>query len=598
MAVEHRFASRLPSVLLLGACLAALWGCADVTVRHVRAPDRILEPAPAGYPAGQTAHFAESLPELLLSYSAASFARGRSAERLRPGEALVFFTASAGQAYQALARLDNADQTAARAQVLYNAALAHCLRLATRQNHFDASVTLDLHASAGGPVPVTHTGFNRPATSFGDIELCADSRVSGLEHQFHVDGAGVPVMLRNTDSYVRGGHGYFPPKARFAATAVLHFEGPEATPSRLELLNPLTISQVRVQGRPMLLAADLTTPLARMVADADLLRLSILGFLRANRTEDIRGIHMIEPYEPGKIPVILVHGLLSSPITWAPLFNELRGDPLLRERFQFWACYYPTGHPVFRNAAEVRDELARLRADFDPDHRDPALDHMVLIGHSMGGLIAKLVTQEGGPDFWRLVSARPVDDYQLSPTVRQRLEETLLFTRQKAVTRVVFIGTPHHGAHMGQSIPAWIAERLIKFRPDLDQVSKELAQRIPDMPYGHVPTSVEELAPNSLALRILAARPAPPGVHYHSIIGVKPKGGPSSRRAEPGDGVVAYTSAHLDGVESELVVPANHFTVHQNQQTFQEIRRILLEHLADLPETLVHRTEPSEDRNP
>jgi pimeloyl-ACP methyl ester carboxylesterase len=447
-------------------------------------------------------------------------------------------------------------------------------------------------------VPVWHSGFTRSPASFGKTELCIDFRVRGLEHQVHADGAGVPLIVRTTDSCTRGGHSYFPPKATFAATAVLHFDGPEGTATRLELLNPLTITQVEIQGRSLPLSSDLTTPLARLVAGEDLLRLDYLGFLRANKLTDRRGIHMVEPYEPGKIPVILIHGLLSSPITWAPLFNELRSDPLLRERFQFWACYYPTGHPFFGSATEVRADLSRLRADFDPDHRDAAFDHMVLIGHSMGGLIAKLITQEGGPDLWSIVSPKSLDDLELSAALRDRLRRSFFFQRETAVERVIFIGTPHHGATLSHSLPAWLGEHLVQFRTDIDQFAKEMKQRIPDMSYGHMPTSVELLAPDSPALRILAARPPPPGVHYHSVIGVEPKAWPLFRQREAGDGIVAYTSAHLDGVESELVVPASHFTVHQHAQTVREVRRILLEHLATLPQAVAQRTERAQNKSP
>jgi hypothetical protein len=109
-----------------------------------------------------------------------------------------------------------------------------------------------------------------------------------------------------------------------------------------------------------------------------------------------------------------------------------------------------------------------------------------------------------------------------------------------------------------------------------------MVQRIPDLPYGHVPTCIELLAPDSPALRILAARSAPPGVHYHSVIGVEPERWQLPWHAQAGDGVVPYNSAHLEGVESELVVPASHTTVHQHPETVKEIRRILMAHLATL----------------
>jgi hypothetical protein len=201
----------------------------------------------------------------------------------------------------------------------------------------------------------------------------------------------------------------------------------------------------------------------------------------------------------------------------------------------------------------------------------------------MGGLVSKLVTQDGGADLWRAVSATPFDELDLSPALREKLRETFFFQRLSGVTRVIFIATPHHGATLSQSVAGWFGAHLVHFRTDLENFAKEMAQRIPDYVYGHIPTSIELLAPDSPALRILAARPAPPGVHYHSVIGVEPKGWQLFSHAEPGDCVVAYRSAHLEGAESELVVPANHFTVHHHPETVKEIRRILMEHLATMP---------------
>src|SRR5262249_41380754 len=155
-----------------------------------------------------------------------------------------------------------------------------------------------------------------------------------------------------------------------------------------------------VRGRTVPLETDLTTPLAYYLAGTDLDRLQYVGFLRADRLQGRTGIYTPEPYQPGKIPVVLVHGLLSSPLTWAPLFNDLRADPRIRERFQFWVYFYPTGNPYLATAADLRKNLARLRADFDPEHKDAALDRMVFVGHSMGGLVSKLMTTDSGDDFW------------------------------------------------------------------------------------------------------------------------------------------------------------------------------------------------------
>jgi hypothetical protein len=50
----------------------------------------------------------------------------------------------------------------------------------------------------------------------------------------------------------------------------------------------------------------------------------------------------------------------------------------------------------------------------------------------------------------------------------------------------------------------------------------------------------------------------------------------------PSDGVVSERSARLDGAASELIVPADHTTVQCHPLAVMEVRRILLEHLAEL----------------
>jgi len=116
-----------------------------------------------------------------------------------------------------------------------------------------------------------------------------------------------------------------------------------------------------------------TTPLAYFLADTRLETAAYVGFLRGDSLQGRYGVHMLEPYQPGKVPVVLVHGLLSSPLTWMPAFNDLRADPALRDRFQFWFYFYPTGDPYLATAADLRRDLENLRAGLDPEHRgDPA----------------------------------------------------------------------------------------------------------------------------------------------------------------------------------------------------------------------------------
>ena len=78
------------------------------------------------------------------------------------------------------------------------------------------------------------------------------------------------------------------------------------------------------------------------------------GLLNPDKVKKLAGIYMLEPYQPGKIPVLMVHGLWSSPITWMEMFNDLRGDPELERNYQFWFYLYPTGQPFWRSATQLR----------------------------------------------------------------------------------------------------------------------------------------------------------------------------------------------------------------------------------------------------
>ena len=67
------------------------------------------------------------------------------------------------------------------------------------------------------------------------------------------------------------------------------------------------------------------------------------------------------------MPVVMVHGLWSSPITWMEMYNDLRSDPQVRENYQFWFYLYPTGQPFWTSATQMREDLAMMRREVDPN---------------------------------------------------------------------------------------------------------------------------------------------------------------------------------------------------------------------------------------
>jgi pimeloyl-ACP methyl ester carboxylesterase len=294
------------------------------------------------------------------------------------------------------------------------------------------------------------------------------------------------------------------------------------------------------------------------------------------------GIHPMEPYQPGRVPVIFVHGTVSSPLWWGEMLNTLYSDPVLRERCQFWLYAYNTGLPVAISAATFREAVSNYVQRLDPEGKDPTLRQIVVVGHSQGGLLAKLAVTSPGDKLWRAVSDRNLDEVTLKPEQREWLRRALFFNAVPAITRVVFICTPHRGSYRATSFVRRLAARLVTLpsrfvmtTQDALTLKKEL--RLPAEYHLSSPTSLEGMSPKNPVLLAMAEIPPVPGVTAHSIIAAKDPG----KVPEANDGIVEYSSAHVPYVESELIVRSGH-TAQDKSPTIEEIRRILLEHLRSL----------------
>jgi pimeloyl-ACP methyl ester carboxylesterase len=555
----------------------------------------------------------EKQPDILFALAEITYHLGSDAERHQDREAVVYYYLCAGYAYHYLfddgySDQDSASQkefpegkeakaTSFQAPVfdprfrlacdLYNRGLSKCIRIAQRVGRLDARQVLRLPTADAQQITlsVSHHGFAWTSEEFGPLLFCSDYQVVGLDNHYRSFGLGVPLIgVRVHAAESAPGQAFYPREVSFPVTAFFRFQGSLADltacrAGRLELVNPVAMRQVVVKDRPVPLEADLTTPLAYFLSRTDLSQQEYAGFLRPDRLKDQTGVYFFEPYQQGKIPVLMIHGLLSSPVTWAPLFNDLRADPVLNARYQFWFYRYPTGNPYLLTAADLRQSLDRLRAALDPQHADPAFDKMVLVGHSMGGLIAKLLTQDSGDDFWKLVSQQPFDQLRGTPEDRDQVQRVFYFEKELGVRRVIFLATPHHGSKLSPSPPARLLAKLIRLPSRLQEVTADLMKDNPGFwtdGKGHkrIPTSIDLLSPSSPALELLAGRQGPPGVLYHSVIGVA-----HGRIPDGGDGVVSYRSAHIDGGTSEVVVPADHTHVHHHAGAVLEVRRILYEHL-------------------
>ena len=292
-------------------------------------------------------------------------------------------------------------------------------------------------------------------------------------------------------------------------------------------------------------------------------------------------IVLTQPYDPNKIPILLVHGLQTTPFTFLQLVNALESDPEIARRFQFWHFYYSTGTPVLLNALRLREELERTVRIVDPDDADFATHHIVVLGHSMGGLLVHTLVSSSSDRLWRSLFVVPPEQLRGNRETAQRLQHAFFFRRNPRVVRAIFIAAPHHGAAMADSWIGGLGKSLIRLPDKLQTGLTEIAEKNVEVRTAEAAaffkelnfTSVHMLSPHDPMLLALARLPIT--VPFHSIMGEKHNGAGS-------DGVVRYASSHLDGANSELIVRSGH-NAFNNPEARSEVIRILREELRRNP---------------
>jgi pimeloyl-ACP methyl ester carboxylesterase len=394
-------------------------------------------------------------------------------------------------------------------------------------------------------------------TSFIPSDQVKEKLIKKGNHQQGVGGSLVGVRILNPPEK------FAPPKGITAAvTATVGFKGNDAM---LALRRPEEQPTAHVQGRIRPLQADFSAPINYYEPPASVFFTGIMGALRAAHYEKKTGLYFLQPYDPDRIPVVLVHGLISTPFAWVQTINGLLADPEIRKHYQFWVFAYPTGNPVLYSALRLREELAKVDKLY-PNHKG-----YVLVGHSMGGLLTQAqVTTVTRKDWEKALGASGM---QIFATLKPAdlVARATTFKANPRIKRVVFICTPHLGSKMASGGIGELAIKLISLPVDLATTIKS---EIPEATLrkinnGRLPNSVSNLAPNAPYLKILNEKPIQ--VPYHSIIGNRGKPGPL---AESTDGVVPYWSSHMDGAKSECIVPGPHGSC-ELPQTIAELDRIL-----------------------
>ena len=378
------------------------------------------------------------------------------------------------------------------------------------------------------------------------------------------DWGGVLVGVHNSADPRK----YFLPLVGLAVpvTADLDFTPSASTAGRvrdvtLALYDSTRRTTIRVVGTPRPLAADFGAPLAYYPEPK---LLGFMAMLRPANYENRAGLYMLEPYDPDRIPVVLIHGLTSIPQMWIPTISAIESDPELRGRYQFWVFAYPTGDPIALSALKLRESLAQVYQLY------PKTKDMVLISHSMGGLLSQMQAVTTGRVLWDRVFQTDADRLYAKVPPDNAVKRALIFDANPRVHRIVFICVPHRGSDLATNWIGSFGVGLISLPGKLlsgaaNVVSAPLEK---DVGVKHMPTGINGLSPRSPLLRGLdtLAIHAP----YHTIVGDRGKGDtPNSS-----DGVVAYWSSHLTGAQSELIVPGPHGS-YALPQTVSELKRIL-----------------------
>lgn len=458
-------------------------------------------------------------------------------------------------------------------------------------------------------VPFRSQALPVDAASIASIEPQAQPDDRRLSRRHLRDGFGLPVVVRVANgSTAENPRGFAAPRQSLAATAVLRFDVPgnenfletfagpayrDHAPAVLDLANPVEIAAVHIGSARPHLAADLSAPLLDVLDGTP--KTSVLGFLQPFGSGATRPhLEMLEPHQPGRIPVVFIHGLASDEGTWFDMINELRAWPEFHRRFEPWVFHYPTGAAFMQSAAQLRRQLADAVRQCDPQRQDPAMKNLVLVGHSMGGLHAKLQVVASGERMWDAVATVPFEQVRMPEQVRRWVKPAYFFEPLPFVNRVVCIATPHKGSALASLGVGRLASLSVKTPPEHQRIHDMLTRLNPGVfreEYAErTPTSVDLLRPNSQVLSAIRSLRPPCWVTVHSIVG----DAHASLLGGRDDCVVPVESAHTEGAVSEIVVPASHTKVHHHPLTIAEVRRILEQHLREtgVGRAALHETHP------
>ena len=585
--VQRNLTANILSSDELSAPTQQILNRADLSAKFRSQPAEVLAALHKGLPTASEADRLFALAELSYAYASG-------------GGPKEYYRASTIYAYAFLfPQISHSDPNRSDPRVrialdLYNRSLAEAFTAADRAKVMVGEGTYPLPF---GELTVT---INPDEFLWGNFNLvdfvqAAELEVRGLRNRYRWPGIGAPLAaaLKPIKGVDIPAYSKVPAGLKVPVTAFLRFENldeglkTDKMRGNLELYTTGEATTVTIDGRTVPIEYELSSALAFTLEGSRVYELELKALFSGEfslfkdkaRYQD--GIFLMAPYRPGRIPVVFVHGTASSPARWAEMVNELTNDKNLWGNYQFWLFTYNTGNPILYSAGFLASGLQKTAQELDPEGKDPALRKIVVIGHSQGGLLTKLTAVDSGTKFWDNASSTPFDELQASPETKEILRRSVIYTPVPSAKRVVFLATPHGGSFVAGGWIGRLTGKFISLPFNIVNTVKEAVTLNPQLSevraLKDIPRSTDNMDPKSPFIKTLSSLPVAPGVTAHSIIAVKNSGDPKEKWT---DGVVNYSSAHIEPVASELVVHSGHST-QDHPETIEEVRRILLEHLRE-----------------
>jgi pimeloyl-ACP methyl ester carboxylesterase len=416
-----------------------------------------------------------------------------------------------------------------------------------------------------------------------------DLHFKGIRSDYRRDGLGATfVAARSAGATARGVHRPWREPEYVPLTGLLTFPGADLvdvlSTRQVQVVarDPFADYRIEINGRRVPIAGNFTAPYGLWMARSGFKNQGRRALIGRNRSLTHPQILLMRPFDPHRRIVVMIHGLASSPEAWLNVANAMVGfDEELRRRYQIWQVYYPTNVPIAVNRREIQDALEAALNHYDPARMTDATRDMVLIGHSMGGVIGRLLVSTSNEELWRAIPVRADLPSERQAALRENLRPYFSFEAMPEFTRAIFVAAPHKGTPKARiSAARWVRD-LIRLPEDLLRQNEGLIEAMrqaapPGTPF-RLPTSIDNLSDRDAFILAASRLPISPAVTYHSILGDL---GDETGLIENGsDGLVPYWSSHLNGAESERVFRSSH-KVQDLPAAMLETRRILHLHLS------------------